>query len=290
MENNRIKEFILGGNACLGLEFGSTRIKAVLIDGENKPIASGAYDWENSLDNGIWTYSIEDIHKGLATCYANMKKDVQEKYGVTLKKLKAMGVSAMMHGYLAFDKGGNLLVPFRTWRNTITGEASAKLSALFAYPIPERWSISHLYQAILNKEEHVKNIDFFTTLAGYVHWKLTGQKVLGIGDASGMFPVDMTSKNYNEKMLQSFDELIKPYGFAFKLQDILPKVLLAGTKAGNLSSEGAKLLDKDGDLESGFDFAPPEGDAGTGREPADGARRAYQGAGVDVRFHQGGGA
>lgn len=262
--NDEIKEFILGGNACLGLEFGSTRIKAVLIDGQKKPIASGAFDWENSLDNGIWTYSLDEIHKGLSTCYANLKKDVNEKYGVKLTKLKAMGISAMMHGYLAFDKNDNLLVPFRTWRNTITGEASQKLSDLFNYPIPERWSISHLYQAMLNKEAHVKNVAFFTTLAGYVHWKLTGQKVLGIGDASGMFPVDMQTKNYSAKMLSAFDDLIKPYGFSYKLEDILPKILVAGKAAGTLTAEGAKLLDKDGDLEAGFTFAPPEGDAGTG--------------------------
>ncbi|MCR5613953.1 FGGY family carbohydrate kinase, partial [Treponema sp.] len=262
--SNAVKEFIEGGNACLGLEFGSTRIKAVLIDEQNKPIASGAFDWENSLDNGIWTYSIDEIHNGLSTCYANLKKDVQEKFGAKLTKLKAMGISAMMHGYLAFDKDDKLLVPFRTWRNTITGEASEKLSSLFNYPIPERWSISHLYQAMLNKEPHVKDVAFFTTLAGYVHWKLTGQKVLGIGDASGMFPVDMQTKAYNAKMLDAFDELIKPYGFGYKLEDILPKILVAGEAAGTLTSDGAKLLDKDGDLEPGFIFAPSEGDAGTG--------------------------
>ncbi|MBR5932492.1 MAG: ATPase [Treponema sp.] len=264
MGKNEIRDFIENGNAVLGLEFGSTRIKAVLIDEQSKPIASGAFDWENSLDNGIWTYSIEEIHNGLATCYANLKKDVKEKFGVTLKKLKAMGISAMMHGYLAFDKDDNLLVPFRTWRNTITGEASEKLSSLFNYPIPERWSISHLYQAMLNKEEHVKNVAFFTTLAGYVHWKLTGKKVLGVGDASGMFPIDIHSKNYNEKMLSQFDELIKPFNFDFKLKDLLPEVLQAGDAAGTLTDSGAKLLDKEGDLESGFTFAPPEGDAGTG--------------------------
>lgn len=264
MEKNQIRDFIENGSAVLGLEFGSTRIKAVLIDSDNMPVASGAFDWENSLDNGIWTYSLDEIHNGLATCYANLKKDVKEKYGVTLKKLKAMGISAMMHGYLAFDKNDNLLVPFRTWRNTITGEASKKLSDLFNYPVPERWSISHLYQAMLNKEPHVKDVAFFTTLAGYVHWKLTGKKVLGIGDASGMFPVDMKTKNYDESMIKKFDEVVKPYGFGFTLKDILPEVLTAGTAAGTLTSDGVKFLDKDGDLESGFAFAPPEGDAGTG--------------------------
>lgn len=264
METKEIAAFIENGNAVLGLEFGSTRIKAVLIDDANKPIASGAFDWENSLEDGIWTYSLDTIHLGLSTCYANLKKDVKEKYGVTLKKLKAMGISAMMHGYLAFDKNDNLLVPFRTWRNTITAEASEKLSTLFNYPIPERWSISHLYQAILKNEPHVKDVSFFTTLAGYVHWKLTGQKVLGIGDASGMFPIDITAKTYNSKMIGQFEELVKPYNFGWKLSDILPKILLAGTQAGTLTAEGTKLLDKDGDLECGTIFAPPEGDAGTG--------------------------
>ena len=194
------------GEAVLGIEFGSTRIKAVLIDSDNTPIASGAFDWQNSLVNGIWTYSIDEIQNGLKTCYANMKADVKAKYGVTLKKLKAFGVSAMMHGYLVFDKDDNLLVPFRTWRNTITGEAAQKLSVLFNYPIPERWSISHLYQAILKEEPHVKDAAFFTTLAGYVHWLLSGEKVLGIGDASGMFPVDAQTKDYDKKMVAKFKE------------------------------------------------------------------------------------
>ena len=186
MEN---KEIIESGNAVLGIEFGSTRIKAVLINDKYEPIANGSFTWENSLENGIWTYPLEQIHEGLQTCYADLKKDVQEKYGLKLTKFKSAGVSAMMHGYLAFDKDNNLLVPFRTWRNTITGEASEKLSGLFNYPIPERWSISHFYQAILKKEEHIKNVDFVATLAAYIHWKLTGEKVIGTGDASGMFPV-----------------------------------------------------------------------------------------------------
>ncbi|MBO4507983.1 MAG: ATPase [Spirochaetaceae bacterium] len=255
---------IESGNAVLGIEFGSTRIKAVLINSKNIPIASGAFDWENSLKDGIWTYSLEEIHNGLATCYANMKQDVKEKYGVTLKKLKALGISAMMHGYLAFDKNGTLLVPFRTWRNTITGKASEELSKLFNYPIPERWSISHLYQAILNNEPHVPNVAFFTTLAGYVHWQLTGNKVLGIGDASGMFPIDIATKNYNAKMISQFNELIKGKGFSWKLDDLFPKILVAGENAGTLTAAGVKLLDKAGDLEPGVPLAPPEGDAGTG--------------------------
>ena len=263
-ETKKIAEFIANGNAVMGLEFGSTRIKAVLIDDEHKPIASGAFDWENSLENGIWTYSLDEIHNGLATCYANMKKDVKDKYGVTLKKMKAVGISAMMHGYLSFDKNDKLLVPFRTWRNTITGKASEELSKLFNYPIPERWSISHLYQAILNKEPHVKDVAFFTTLAGYVHWQLTGEKVLGIGDASGMFPIDISTKNYNKTMIKKFDELTAKEKFAWKLENIFPKILLAGEKAGTLTEKGIKLLDRDGDLAAGIPFAPPEGDAGTG--------------------------
>lgn len=259
-----IAQFIKDGKAVMGLEFGSTRIKAVLIDEKKNPIASGAFDWENSLIDGVWTYSLDEIHNGLATCYANLKKDVKEKYGVKLTKLKALGFSAMMHGYLAFDKDDNLLVPFRTWRNTITGEASAKLSELFAYPIPERWSISHLYQAILNNEEHVNKIAFFTTLAGYVHWKLTGNKVLGIGDASGMFPINVSTKNYNANMIAKFTELVSSYNFSWSLKDILPRILVAGENAGTLTAEGAKFLDKDGELEAGALLAPPEGDAGTG--------------------------
>jgi len=255
---------IEAGEAVLGIEFGSTRIKAVLIDSDNTPIATGAFDWQNSLVNGIWTYSLDEIQKGLKTCYANLKADVKSKFGVTLKKLKAFGVSAMMHGYLVFDKNDKLLVPFRTWRNTITGEAAEKLSILFNYPIPERWSISHLYQAILNNESHVKEAAFFTTLAGYVHWLLSGEKVLGIGDASGMFPVDAQTRNYDKKMIAKFDDLTAQYNFTWKLEGLLPKILVAGQKAGTLTKEGAKFLDPDGDLCEGCPLAPPEGDAGTG--------------------------
>lgn len=263
-DKKRIASEIESGSAVLGIEFGSTRIKAVLIDSTNTPVASGAFDWENTLDNGIWTYSLDEIHTGLATCYAEMKKDVKEKYGVTLTRLAAFGVSAMMHGYLAFDKNDKLLVPFRTWRNTITGQASAELSALFNYPIPERWSISHFYQAVLNNEPHVKDVAFFTTLAGYVHWQLSGEKVLGVGDASGMFPIDIATKNYNQKMVAQFDDLIAKKGLNCKLLDLMPKAICAGTQAGTLTAAGAKLLDKDGDLLAGVPLAPPEGDAGTG--------------------------
>lgn len=259
-----IKNLIESGNAIVGIEFGSTRIKAVLIDETNAPVAQGSHTWENSLVDGIWTYSQEEIIAGLQSAYSDLKSDVQKKFGVALKKIKALGISAMMHGYLAFDKNGTLLVPFRTWRNTITGEASEKLSSLFCYPIPERWSISHLYQAILNKEPHVKDISFFTTLAGFIHWKLTGQKVLGIGDASGMFPIDTATKNYNKNFIEKFDNLVADKKFAWKLEDLLPKVLLAGEDAGTLTADGAKLLDPTGELEAGARLAPPEGDAGTG--------------------------
>lgn len=258
------KDEISAGQTVMGLEFGSTRIKAVLIDSTNTPVASGAFDWENSLVDGVWTYSLDEIHTGISTAFANLKKDVQDKYGVKLTKLAAMGISAMMHGYLAFDKGGKLLVPFRTWRNTMTGEASKQLSKLFGYPIPERWSIAHLYQAILNKESHVKDVSFFTTLAGYAHWMLTGEKVLGVGDASGMFPIDDRTGDFDKKFVKQFDSLIADRKFPWKLADLFPKVLPAGAEAGRLTAEGARWLDPTGELESGVVMAPPEGDAGTG--------------------------
>ena len=250
--------------AVLGIEFGSTRIKAVLIDENHVPVASGSHDWENQLDNGIWTYSLDAIWSGLQDCYADLKRDVQEKFGVTLTRVGAIGFSAMMHGYMAFNEKGELLVPFRTWRNTITGPAAAELTELFHYNIPQRWSISHLYQAILNGEPHVKDVSFFTTLAGYIHWQLTGRKVLGVGDASGMFPIDPELKNYIPEMIEKFDALVAPKGFAWKLADILPQVLCAGADAGKLTEAGAKRLDPAGDLEAGIPLCPPEGDAGTG--------------------------
>ena len=246
------------------MRIGSTRIKAVLVNEKNEPIASGSHEWENQLVNNIWTYSEEAIWKGIQDSYQDMVRDVKEKYGVPVKKLAALGFSAMMHGYMPFDKAGNLMVPFRTWRNTMTEQASEELTQLFAYHIPQRWSIAHLYQAILNKEEHVKDIDFMTTLEGYVHWKLTGEKVLGVGEASGMFPVDMNIRNYDKKRMEQFDELTAPYHFPWKLEDILPKVLLAGEEAGRLTEEGVKLLDITGELEAGVPLCPPEGDAGTG--------------------------
>ncbi|MCR5045913.1 MAG: ATPase [Treponema sp.] len=251
-------------SSCIGIEFGSTRIKAVLIDGNFNPAAQGAFDWENSLVDGVWTYSLDLVAKGLQTAFADLKADVKKKYGLELKKAKALGISAMMHGYLAFDKDDNLLVPFRTWRNTITGEASEKLTDLFNFPIPERWSVSHLYQAILKNEPHVPQIASINTLAGYVHFKLTGQKVLGIGDASGMFPIDSSIKNYDKKMLAAFDNLVADKKFPWTLESILPRVEVAGKAAGTLTSEGAKFLDPTGTFEAGCLLAPPEGDAGTG--------------------------
>ena len=259
-----VKNTIANGKAVLGIEFGSTRIKAVLVDENNMPIASGDHDWENRLENGVWTYTLEDIWTGLQDCYQKMTEDVKEKYGVAVEKLAAIGFSAMMHGYLAFDKDGNLLVPFRTWRNTINQEASEALTKVFNFHVPQRWSIAHLYQAILNGEEHVPQVDFFTTLDGYIHWQLTGEKVLGVGSASGMFPIDSTIKDYDKAMIQKFDELVAPKGFPWKLEHLLPKVLLAGDKAGVLTEEGAKKLDPTGTLQAGCPLCPPEGDAGTG--------------------------
>ena len=259
-----VKNTIANGKAVLGIEFGSTRIKAVLVDENNMPIASGDHDWENRLENGVWTYTLEDIWTGLQDCYQKMTEDVKEKYGVAVEKLAAIGFSAMMHGYLAFDKEGNLLVPFRTWRNTITQEASEALTKVFNFHVPQRWSIAHLYQAILNREEHVPQVDFFTTLDGYIHWQLTGEKVLGVGSASGMFPIDSTIKDYDKAMIQKFDELVAPKEFPWKLEHLLPKVLLAGDKAGVLTEEGAKKLDPTGTLQAGCPLCPPEGDAGTG--------------------------
>ena len=259
-----VKNTIASGKAVLGIEFGSTRIKAVLVDENNMPIASGDHDWENRLENGVWTYTLEDIWTGLQDCYQKMTEDVKAKYGVAVEKLAGIGFSAMMHGYLAFDKDGNLLVPFRTWRNTITQEASEALTKEFNFHVPQRWSIAHLYQAILNGEEHVPQVDFFTTLDGYIHWQLTGEKVLGVGSASGMFPIDSTIKDYDKAMIRKFDELVAPKGFPWKLEQLLPKVLLAGDKAGVLTEEGAKKLDPTGTLQAGCPLCPPEGDAGTG--------------------------
>lgn len=262
MEN--IKNAIAAGKTALGIEFGSTRIKAVLVDENNTPIASGSHEWENRLENGVWTYTLEDIWTGLQDCYADMSNDVHKKYGAELTTIGAIGFSAMMHGYMAFDENKKLLVPFRTWRNAMTADAAEKLSALFNFNIPQRWSIAHLYQAILNGEEHVSSIKYQTTLAGYIHWALTGEFVLGVGEASGMFPIDSKTKNYNGKMLSQFSDIAAVKAQPWDIKDILPKVLTAGENAGVLTEEGAKLLDVSGKLKAGIPICPPEGDAGTG--------------------------
>lgn len=278
------KEIIKEGRTSLGIEFGSTRIKAVLIEEGGTPLASGSYEWENQYVNGIWTYDLDDVWKGLQSCYQDLVSDVKEKYDTNLTQIGSIGFSAMMHGYLAFDKEDQLLVPFRTWRNTITEEAADILTKEFHYNIPQRWSIAHLYQAVLNKEEHVKDVAFFTTLAGYVHYKLTGKKVLGIGDASGMFPIDVKIGNYDQTMVHKFNDLIDKEGFSWKLEEILPQVLLAGEEAGTLTEEGARLLDVSGTLGAGIMVCPPEGDAGTGMAATNsvGVRTGNVSAGTSV--------
>ena len=258
------KETIQNGRAILGIELGSTRIKAVLIDADNNPIAQGSHTWENQLVDGLWTYSVDAIWTGLQDCYADLRKNVKATYGTEIESLAAIGISAMMHGYMPFGGNDELLVPFRTWRNTNTGAAAAELSELFEYNIPLRWSISHIYQAILNDEPHVKDITFFTTLAGYIHWQLTGEQVLGIGDASGMLPIDLETKDYSQQMIDKFDALVAHKGYPWKLRQILPKIQLAGECAGRLTEEGARRLDVSHHLHAGIPFCPPEGDAGTG--------------------------
>ena len=255
---------IQSGATSLGIEFGSTRIKAVLINDEHETIASGSHEWENRLENGIWTYSLEDIWNGLQDSYRDLKEDVKKQYGIELETIGAIGFSAMMHGYMAFDEQNELLVPFRTWRNNITEPATKVLTPLFGQQIPQRWTIAHLYQAILNGEEHVSKLAYVTTLAGYIHWQLTGEKVLGIGDASGMFPIDSDTLDYHEEMVQKFDALIAEKNYPWKLRQIFPQVRTAGQNAGVLTEEGAKLLDPSGTLKPGIPVCPPEGDAGTG--------------------------
>ncbi len=258
------KEKIIHGKTSLGLELGSTRIKAVLIDETHAVLASSEHGWENRFVDGIWTYSLEDIKTGIQSCYEALKYDVKLRYGITLTKIGSIGISAMMHGYMVFDKADNLLVPFRTWRNNNAESAAKDLTKLFNYPIPARWSIAHLYQAVKNKEPHIKDIAFQTTLEGYVHYILTGEKVIGIGEASGMFPIDLSTKNYNKKMIGQFDQILKQNNLNFTLDQIFPKVLLAGENAGSLTASGAKFLDPSGELQAGCLFCAPEGDAGTG--------------------------
>ena len=259
-----VQEAIRDGRTVMGIEFGSTRIKAVLTDEKHEVIATGIHDWENRLEDHIWTYSIQDIWEGLQACYADLAAEVKKNYQVELTSMRGIGFSAMMHGYMAFDEKDTLLVPFRTWRNTITEEASSQLTGFFSFNIPQRWSVSHFYQAMLNGEEHVKKVAFLTTLSGYVHWKLTGRKVLGIGDASGMFPIDSQTGDYQERMLKQFDSLSAEKGYTCSLRKLLPKVLTAGEDAGVLTKEGALLLDPSGKLQPGVPLCPPEGDAGTG--------------------------
>lgn len=281
---NEVKNAIVKGKTIIGIELGSTRIKTVLIGPDNTLIASGGHDWENSYVNNIWTYSLNDIWRGIQSSYRKMTQAIEEQFGVAVQTAQAIGISGMMHGYMVFDKHEKLLTPFRTWRNNITGQASEELSKLFNYPIPQRWSIAHLYQAIINCEEHVSDIDFMTTLAGYVHWRLTGQKVLGIGDASGVFPIDSKTKDYNADMIERFNKLISQRKLPWCLRAILPDVLTAGTKAGELTKTGAKLLDITGHLQPGILFCPPEGDAGTGMVATNciSSRRANVSAGTSV--------
>ncbi|GIQ69083.1 ATPase [Xylanibacillus composti] len=270
---NQWKEAIINGDTSLGIELGSTRIKAVLIDRHFQTIASGSYEWENQLKGGYWTYDQADMITGLQSAYREMKREVNKRYGVTLRTIGSIGFSAMMHGYMAFDSKGELLVPFRTWRNATTGAAARKLTELFGFNIPERWSIAHLYQAILNEEEHVPRIDYVTTLAGYVHWLLTGNKAIGVGDASGIFPIDEATHNYHPSMIQQFDALIAEKGYPWKLEDILPSVYLSGQQAGVLTESGVGILDPDRDLAPGIPLCPPEGDAGTGMVATNSVRK-----------------
>ncbi|MFD0080750.1 xylulokinase [Priestia megaterium] len=268
-----IKQAIAKGKTSLGIELGSTRIKAVLINENFEMIASGSYEWENLLEGGFWTYNLLDIITGLQSAYREMKQEVERSYGITIRTVGSIGVSAMMHGYMAFDKTGELLVPFRTWRNATTSAAAKELTEHFQFNIPERWSIAHLYQAIINQEKHLPRIDYMTTLAGYIHWLLTGSKALGIGDASGMFPIDERTQNYSEAMMKQFDDLISHKGYPWQLSDILPAVHTSGEQAGTLTAIGASILDQSKNLQPGIPFCPPEGDAGTGMVATNSVRK-----------------
>ncbi|GAB1794865.1 xylulokinase [Priestia megaterium] len=268
-----IKQAIAKGKTSLGIELGSTRIKALLIDENFETIVSGSYEWENLLEDGFWTYNLLDIITGLQSAYREMKQEVERSYGITIRTVGSIGVSAMMHGYMAFDKTGELLVPFRTWRNATTSAAAKELTEHFQFNIPERWSIAHLYQAIINQEKHLPRIDYMTTLAGYIHWLLTGSKALGIGDASGMFPIDERTQNYSEGMMKQFNELISDKGYPWQLSDILPAVHTSGEQAGTLTAIGASILDQSKNLQPGIPFCPPEGDAGTGMVATNSVRK-----------------
>lgn len=257
-------ELIKAGKTALGIELGSTRIKGVLVDFKGNVLAVGIHDWENSFIDNIWTYSLDEIHKGVQSCYRSLRKEVEEQYGVILRKIGSIGISAMMHGYMALDCNGKQIAPFQTWRNTNTQKSADALTELFHFNIPLRWTVAHLYQRILDNEEHVKYLDYVSTLSAYIHWKLTGCKVIGIGDAAGMFPIDSDINDYNAEMMDKFNELIEQYDYSWKTEDIFPKVLVAGEQAGVLTEEGAAFLDETGNLEPGIPLCPPEGDAGTG--------------------------
>lgn len=258
------KRLIVNGQTALGIELGSTRIKGVLIDLKGRVLAVGIHDWENSLIDNIWTYSLEEIHTGLRKCYSSLRDSVEKQYGVTLQNIGAIGVSAMMHGYMALDKDGKQLAPFQTWRNTNTQKAADELTELFDFNIPLRWTVAHLYQRILDREDHVEDLDYVSTLSAYIHWKLTGRKVIGIGDAAGMFPIDSSIHDYDSEMVRKFRALTEPYGYSWDLRDIFPKVLVAGEYAGSLTEDGAAFLDESGNLRAGIPLCPPEADAGTG--------------------------
>ena len=257
-------DLIVGGSAVLGIEFGSTRIKAALVAPDGTRLAGGSHTWENQLEQGVWTYGLADILSGLSSCYASLVQDVSQHHGVPLRSLAALGVSGMMHGYVALDAEGNLLVPFRTWRNNITEQACAELTPLLDFAVPQRWSIAHLHQSILESQEHVPRIAHLTTLAGYVHYRLTGELVLGVGEASGMFPIDPQTGDWDRRRLERFEALVAERSLGWRLADILPRVLPAGAAAGRLSPAGARLIDPTGALQPGTLLCPPEGDAGTG--------------------------
>lgn len=261
------------GETALGIELGSTRIKAVLISRDYETIAQGSYAWENSLADGHWTYSLEEAWHGVRTAYAKLKKEAEERSGEKLRRIGSLGISGMMHGYLAFDAQGELLVPFRTWRNNTTEEAAARLTREFSFNIPERWSIAHLYQALLSDEAHTPDVAFITTLSGYIHWKLSGEKAIGIGDASGMFPIAAETGRYDENFLAAFSALPRVKKHPWRIEALLPRVLSAGEEAGRLTEEGAALLDESGDLLPGVRMAPPEGDAGTGMVATNSVRK-----------------
>ena len=264
MDRTAAKNAIAQAETVLGIELGSTRIKGVLLDREHRMLASGSCSWENCWEDGVWTYHLEDVWAGLQNCYRDLAENIKQEYDLELESVGAIGISAMMHGYLVFDEDDRQLVPFRTWRNTMTEAAAKKLTELFDHQIPQRWSIAHLYQSILEQQEHVREIRYMTTLSGYVHWLLSGEKVLGIDDASGMFPIDPATKDYDEAMLEKMDTLLAEKHYPWKAKEILPKVLSAGEGSGVLSERGARLLDPAGKLKAGIPLCPPAGDAGTG--------------------------